>query len=107
MREAVIISGARTAIGKAPRGTLAAVRPEDLGALVIREALQRAGGLDPARIEDVVMGCAVPEGEQGLNVARICSVLAGLPNNVSAMTVNRYCSSGLQAIAIAAQQIAG
>jgi acetyl-CoA acyltransferase len=86
---------------------LAAVRPEDLGALVIREALRRAEGLDPERVDDVVMGCAVPEGEQGLNVARICSVMSGLPNSVSAMTVNRYCSSGLQAIAIAAQQIAG
>jgi len=82
------------------------VRPEDLGALAIREAIRRAEGLDPAQIEDVVMGCAVPEGEQGLNVARICSALAGLPNSTSAMTVNRYCSSGLQAIAIAAQQIA-
>jgi len=107
VREAVIVSGARTAIGKAPKGTLAAVRPEDLGGLVIREALQRAEGLEPERVEDVVMGCAVPEGEQGLNVARICSVMAGLPNSVSAMTVNRYCSSGLQAIAIAAQQVAG
>ena len=105
MREAVIVSGARTAIGKAPRGTLAAVRPEDLGALVIKEAVRRAEGLDPARIDDVIMGCAVPEGEQGLNMARITSVLAGLPNSVGAMTVNRYCSSGLQAIAIAAQQI--
>ena len=105
MRDAVIVSGVRTAIGKAPKGTLAAVRPEDLGALAIKEAVRRAEGLDPAQIEDVVMGCAVPEGEQGLNMARICSALAGLPNSVSAMTVNRYCSSGLQAIAIAAQQI--
>ena len=105
MRDAVIVSGVRTAIGKAPKGTLAAVRPEELGALVIRETLRRAEGVDPAQVEDVVMGCAVPEGEQGLNVARICSALAGLPNSVSAMTVNRYCSSGLQAIAIAAQQI--
>lgn len=106
MRDAVIVSGVRTAIGKAPRGTLAAVRPEELGGLVIREAVRRAEGLDPAQVEDVVMGCAVPEGEQGLNMARICSAIAGMPNSVSAMTVNRYCSSGLQAIAIAAQQIA-
>ncbi len=105
MRDAVIVSGVRTAIGKAPKGTLAAVRPEELGALVIRETLRRAERVDPAQVEDVVMGCAVPEGEQGLNLARICSALAGLPNSVSAMTVNRYCSSGLQAIAIAAQQI--
>ena len=105
MREAVIVSGARTAIGKAPRGTLAAVRPEELGALVIREAVSRADGLDPALIEDVVMGCAVPEGEQGLNVARICSAMSGLPNSAGAVTINRYCSSGLQAIAMAAQQI--
>lgn len=105
MRDAVIVSGARTAIGKAPKGTLAAVRPEELGALVIREAVARAVGLDPGMVEDVIMGCAVPEGEQGMIMARICSALAGLPNSVSAMTVNRYCSSGLQAIAIAAQQI--
>jgi acetyl-CoA acyltransferase len=105
VREAVIVSGVRTAIGKAPRGTLATVRPEDLGALVIKEAIRRAEGLDPAQVEDVIMGCAVPEGEQGLNMARICSALAGLPNSASAVTVNRYCSSGLQAIAIAAQQI--
>src|SRR3954471_20740302 len=105
MRDAVIVSGARTAIGKAPRGTLAAVRPEDMGALVIKEALSRAPGLNPAEVDDVVMGCAVPEGEQGMIMARICSALAGLPNTVSALTVNRYCSSGLQSIAIAAQQI--
>jgi len=105
VRDAVIVSGVRTAIGKAPKGTLASVRPEELGALVIRETLRRAAGVDAAQVEDVVMGCAVPEGEQGLNVARICSALAGLPTSVSALTVNRYCSSGLQAIAIGAQQI--
>jgi acetyl-CoA acyltransferase len=105
MRDAVIVAGARTAIGKAPRGTLATVRPDELGGLVIREAVRRAEGLDPAQIDDVVMGCAVPEGEQGMILARISSALAGLPNTVSAMTVNRYCSSSLQAIAIAAQQI--
>lgn len=105
MREVVIVSGARTAIGKAPRGTLSAVRPDDLAALVIKEAVARAPGLDPGEIDDVVLGCAVPEGEQGANMARVASVRAGLPNSVSAMTVNRYCSSGLQAIAIAAEHI--
>jgi acetyl-CoA acyltransferase len=105
MREAVIVSGVRTAIGKAPRGTLRLVRPDDLAALVIREAVQRAGGLDPGQIDDVVLGCAIPEGEQGYNMARIASVRAGLPSSVSAATVNRFCSSGLQAIAMAAQHI--
>ena len=105
MREAVIVSGARTAIGKAPRGTLAAVRPDELGALVVREAVRRATGLDPAEIDDVVLGCAIPEGEQGMNTARIVAARAGLPPSVSAMTVNRYCASGLQAIAIAAEHI--
>jgi len=100
------VSGVRTPIGKAPRGTLAAVRPDDLGGLVIKEAIRRAPGLDPAEVDDVVMGCAVPEGEQGWNVARLCCAIAGLPPSVSAMTVNRFCSSGLQAIAIAAQQVA-
>ena len=105
MRDAVIVSGVRTAIGKAPRGTLAAVRPDELAALVIREAVRRAEGLDPGEIDDVVLGCAIPEGEQGLNVARIASARAGLPPSVSAATVNRYCASSLQAIAMAAQQI--
>ena len=105
MRDAVIVSGVRTAIGKAPRGTLVAVRPDELAALVIREAVRRAEGLDPGEIDDVVLGCAIPEGEQGLNVARIASARAGLPPSVSAATVNRYCASSLQAIAMAAQQI--
>jgi acetyl-CoA acyltransferase len=105
MRDAVIVAGVRTAIGKAPTGTLAAVRPDDLAASAIREAVRRAEGLEPGEIDDVVLGCAVPEGEQGLNVARVASARAGLPNSVSAMTVNRYCASSLQAIAIAAQQI--
>jgi acetyl-CoA acyltransferase len=105
MREAVIVSGARTPIGKAPRGTLNTVRADDLGGLVIREAIARAPGLEPAAIDDVVLGCAFPEGEQGSNVARLCCALAGLPPSVRAMTINRFCSSGLQAIAIAAQQI--
>ncbi len=105
MRDAVIVSGVRTAIAKANRGSLLGVRPDELGALVIQEAVKRAPGVDPASIDDVIMGCAMPEGEQGMNVARICAVRAGIPNSVSAMTINRFCSSGLQAIAIAAQQI--
>jgi acetyl-CoA acyltransferase len=105
MSEAVIVSGVRTAIGKAPRGMLNAVRPDDLAALVIKEALARAPGLEPGEVDDVVLGCAIPEGEQGMNVARIAATLAGLPNTVSAMTVNRFCSSGLQAIALAAEHI--
>src|SRR5438105_14769615 len=104
MRDAVIVSGVRTPIGKAPRGTLAAVRPDDFGALVIREVMARTPGLDPSEVDDVVLGCAIPEGEQGWNVARLVAMHAGLPASVSAMTVNRFCSSGLQAIAIAAQQ---
>src|ERR1700722_1759013 len=105
MREAVIVSSVRTAVGKAPKGTLRATRPDDLAALVIKEAIARAKGLDVNEVEDVILGCATPEGEQGMNVARIASLRAGLPVGVSAMTVNRFCSSGLQAIAIAAQRI--
>ncbi len=105
MREAVIVSSVRTAVGKAPKGTLRAVRPDDLAALVIKEAIARAKGLDPNEIEDVIIGCAMPEAEQGMNVARIASLRAGLPVSVSAMTINRFCSSGLQAIAIAAERI--
>jgi acetyl-CoA acyltransferase len=105
MREAVIVSSVRTAVGKAPKGTLRMTRPDDLAALVIEESIARAKGLDPREIEDVVVGCAMPEAEQGMNVARIASLRAGLPVTVSAMTVNRFCSSGLQAIAIAAEQI--
>jgi len=105
MREAVIVSSVRTAVGKAPRGTLRATRPDDLAALVIKEAISRAKGVDPKEIEDVIIGCAMPEAEQGMNIARIASLRAGLPVTVSAMTVNRFCSSGLQAIAIAAERI--
>jgi len=105
MREAVIVSSVRTAVGKAPRGSLRTSRPDDLAAAVIKESLARAKGLDPAEVDDVVVGCATPEAEQGMNVARIASLRAGLPVSVSAMTINRFCSSGLQAIAIAAQQI--
>ena len=105
MKDAVIVSAVRTPVGKAPKGTLSATRPDDLGALVIREALARAPGLDPAEVDDVVLGCAMPEGEQGLNVARIAALRAGLPVSASAVTVNRFCSSGLQAIAYAAERI--
>src|ERR1700683_5010576 len=105
MREAVIVSAVRTPVGKAPKGTLRATRPDDLAALVIKEAIARAPGFDAKEIEDVILGCAMPEAEQGMNVARIASLRAGLPVEVSAMTVNRFCSSGLQAIAIAADRI--
>ncbi len=105
MKEAVIVSAARTAVGKANRGALAHFRPEDMGAAVVAEAVRRAGGLDPADIDDVIMGCAMPEGPQGLNMGRIISLRAGLPEEVTAQTVNRFCSSGLQTIALAAQQI--
>jgi acetyl-CoA acyltransferase len=105
MREAVIVSSVRTAVGKAAKGTLRATRPDDLAAAVIKEAVARTKGLDPKEIEDVILGCAIPEAEQGMNVARIASLRAGLPVDASAMTINRFCSSGLQAIAIAAQRI--
>src|ERR1700693_922940 len=105
MREAVIVSSVRTAVGKASKGALRNTRPDDLGALVIKEAVARAGGLDPREVEDVIIGCAMPEAEQGMNVARIASLRAGLPVESSAMTVNRFCSSGLQSIAIAAERI--
>jgi len=105
MREAVIVSSVRTAVGKAYKGALRAMRPDDLAALAIKEALARVPGLDPKEIEDVILGCAMPEGEQGMNVARIAALRAGLPVESSAMTINRFCSSGLQAIAIAAERI--
>jgi len=105
MHDAVIVAAVRTPIGKAPGGSLRSVRPDELGALAIREALRRAPGIDPAAIDDVILGCAMPEGEQGLNVARIASLRAGLPVTASAVTVNRFCSSGLQAIAYAAERI--
>ena len=106
MREAVIVSAVRTPIGKAKKGLLRDTRPDDLAALAIREAVARAGdGVDPAAIEDVVLGCAMPEGEQGMNVARIAALRAGLPPAVPAVTVNRFCSSGLQAVADAALRI--
>jgi acetyl-CoA acyltransferase len=105
MQDAVIVSAVRTAVGKAPRGTLSVVRPDDMAATVIREAIRRADGLAVADVDDVILGCAMPEGEQGLNVARIASLSAGVPNEASAVTVNRFCSSGLQAIAYGAERI--
>ncbi|MGG1399840.1 acetyl-CoA C-acetyltransferase [Bacillus salipaludis] len=104
MREAVIVAGARTPVGKAKKGTLANVRPDDLGALVVKETLKRAGNYE-GNIDDLIIGCAMPEAEQGLNMARNIGALAGLPHTVPAITINRYCSSGLQAIAYAAQGI--
>jgi acetyl-CoA acyltransferase len=105
MKQAVIVSAVRTAIGKAPNGSLRATRPDEMAAVVISEALRRARGLDPSEIDDVILGCAMPEAEQGLNVARIASLRAGVPITASAVTVNRFCSSGLQSIAFAAERI--
>lgn len=105
MKEAVIVSGARTAVGRAPRGTLRASRPDDMAAVVMNEAIRRAEGLEKEEIEDVIIGCAIPEGTQGHNVARLSSLLAGMPETVPAQTVNRFCSSGLQTIANAAERI--
>jgi acetyl-CoA acyltransferase len=105
MKEAVIVSAVRTAVGKAPNGALRTTRPDEMGAVVIAEALRRAPGLDPGEVEDVILGCAMPEAEQGLNVARIASLRAGVPVTASAVTVNRFCSSGLQSIASAAERI--
>jgi acetyl-CoA acyltransferase len=106
VREAVIVSSVRTAVGKAGKGALRATRPDDLAAVAMREAIARVKGLDAKEIEDVILGCAMPEAEQGMNVARIASLRAGLPVEISAMTINRFCSSGLQSIAIAAERIA-
>jgi len=106
MAEAVIASAVRTAVGKAPKGSLRATRPDDLAAVVIRRAIADVPGLDAKEIDDVILGCAMPEAEQGMNLARIASLRAGLPHEVSAMTINRFCASGLQAIALAAERIA-
>jgi acetyl-CoA acyltransferase len=106
MREVVIVSSVRTPVGRAFKGTLRATRPDELGAIAIKGALDRVPHLDPKEIEDVILGCAMPEAEQGMNVARIAALRAGLPVEVSALTINRFCSSGLQAIALAADRIA-
>ncbi len=105
MKEAVLVAGARTAVGRAPRGALRTSRPDDMAAAAIAEALRRAPGLDPAEVEDVILGCAIPEGSQGMNVARLSALRAGLPEGVPGQTVNRFCSSGLQTIASASERI--
>src|ERR1700730_4397494 len=105
MPEAVIVSSVRTPVGRAFKGSLRTSRPDDYAALAIKEALARVPGLDPREIDDVILGCAMPEGEQGMNVARIAALRAGLPLETSAMTINRFCSSGLQAIALAAERV--
>ena len=107
MPEAVLVSAVRTPVGRAYKGSLRTTRPDDLAALAIKEALARTPGIEPKEIDDVILGCAMPEGEQGMNVARIAALRAGLPVETSAMTVNRFCSSGLQAIALAAERIRG
>src|SRR5262249_47309806 len=105
MHEAVIVSAVRTPVGKAPNGTLRGARPDELAAAAITEALRRAPGLYRTEIDDVMRGCAMPEAEQGMNVARIASLRAGIPVEASAVTINRFCSSGLQAIAFAAERV--
>lgn len=105
MREAVIVSSVRTAVGRAPRGKLRHTRPEYMGTTAVLEAVNRAKGLDPAEIEDVILGCSFPEAEQGMNLGRIVALQAGFPDSVPGQTVNRFCSSGLQAIALAAERI--
>ena len=105
MQDAVIVSATRTAVGRAPNGALKTVRPDEMAATVIAEALRRAPGVEPSDVEDVILGCAMPEAEQGLNVARIASLRAGVPVSASAVTINRFCSSGLQAIAYAGERI--
>src|ERR1700734_2630548 len=105
MPEAVIVSAIRTPVGRAYKGSLRATRPDDLAALAIKEALARVPGLDAKEIDDVILGCAMPEAEQGMNVARIAALRAGLPVEISAMTINRFCSSGLQSIAMASARI--
>jgi acetyl-CoA acyltransferase len=107
MKEAVIVSAVRTPVGKAPKGTLKSSRPDDLGAIAVKGALDRVPMVDVNQIEDVIIGCAMPEAEQGMNMARIISLRAGLPINAAAMTVNRFCASGLQSIALAAERIRG
>jgi acetyl-CoA acyltransferase len=105
MNDAVIVSAVRTPVGKAPNGSLRTTRPDEMGAVVIKELLHRVPAVDPADVEDVMLGCAMPEAEQGLNVARIASLRAGVPVSASAVTINRFCSSGLQSIASAAERI--
>ena len=105
MRDAVITSAVRTPVGKAPKGTLRTPRPDQMAAVTIQAALQQSSGLEASEIDDVIIGCAMPEAEQGMNVARIASLRAGIPVETSAVTINRFCSSGLQSIAYAAERI--
>jgi acetyl-CoA acyltransferase len=105
VQDAYIVAAVRTPVGKAPRGMFKNVRPDDMLAYALKSALARCPGLDPAAVEDVIVGCAMPEAEQGMNVARIALLLAGFPNSVSGMTINRFCSSGVQAVALAADRI--
>src|ERR1700748_3845244 len=105
MRDVIIASSVRTPVGRAFKGTLRATRPDELASLAIKGALERLPHLDPKEIEDVILGCAMPEAEQGMNVARIAWLRAGLPIEISALTINRFCSSGLQSIAMAAERI--
>jgi len=105
MNDAVIVSAVRTAVGKAPNGTLRGTRPDELAATVIADALRRAPGIEASEVDDVILGCAMPEAEQGLNVARIASLRAGVPVSAPAVTINRFCASGLQAIAFAAERV--
>jgi acetyl-CoA acyltransferase len=104
MPQAVIVSAVRTAVGRAKKGTLANTRPDELAAIVLKEAIKRAG-IDAKEVEDVILGCAMPEGEQGMNIARLSALLAGMPDSTGGVTVNRFCSSGLQTIAMAAQAV--
>ena len=104
-QEAYIVAAARTPVGKAPRGMFKNVRPDDMLVHVLHAVMRQCEGLDPAAIDDVIVGCAMPEAEQGINVARVALLLAGLPNSVAGMTVNRFCASGLQSVALAADRI--
>src|SRR5689334_18947364 len=106
MSSAVIVSAVRTAVGKAPRGTLSSTRPDDMAAVVMKSAIERVRGLKAEDVDDILIGCAMPEAEQGMNVARVAAFRAGIPYTVPAMTLNRFCSSGLQSIAFAADRIA-
>src|SRR5918995_302979 len=105
MKDAGIVRAGRTPLGKAPKGTLRDTRPDDMGAAAIREVIARVAGLEASEVDDVIMGCAMPEAEQGMNVARAAAIRAGLPVETSAMTINRFCSSGLQTIAMASDRI--
>ncbi len=104
-QDVYIVAALRTPVGKAPRGMFKNIRPDDMLVHVLQAVLKQCEGLDPAAIEDVIAGCAMPEAEQGINVARVALLLAGLPNSVSGMTINRFCASGLQSVALAADRI--